>query len=132
MWCHLLLTAPIWGLAIFLVLPWPIALPIYLIVAIGSLVLYRYIWRAMQQPPHTGPEALIGRECVALEAIRGRGLVRCGSEMWTARARQPLAPGERARIVAVHGAVLEVEPARDHSPTETEDCKIGAAPTCHS
>ncbi len=113
MWCHILLTAPLWGVVIFLLLPWPIALPIYLVVAGGSLLLYRHIWRAMMRPPYTGPETLIGRPCIAVESIRYRGLVRCGTELWTARVRRPLKEGEWARVVEVHGATLEVEPAVD-------------------
>ena len=110
MWCHLLLTAPLWALVVFFVLPWPIALPLYLGISGASLLLYRYIWRAMMQPPYTGPESLVGRECVAVEDIRLRGLVRCGSELWTARVRRPLDKGQHARVVRVHGATLEVEP----------------------
>ncbi len=110
MWCHLLLSAPLWGLVVFLVLPWPIALPLYLLIAGGSLLLYRLVWRAMQQPPRVGPEPLLGRECVAVEDIRYRGVVRCGTELWTALVRRPLHAGERARVVEVRGATLEVEP----------------------
>jgi len=110
MWCHILLTAPLWSLVLFMVLPWPIALPLYLLISGGSLFLYRYIWRAMKLPPYTGPESLVGRECVAEENIRHRGLVRCGSELWTARVQRPLQRGERARVVQVHGATLDVEP----------------------
>jgi len=125
MWCHLLLTAPVWALVVFLFLPWPIALPLYLVIAVGSLVLYRYIWRAMQQPPRTGPEALIGRECVAMEKIQLRGLVRCGSEMWTALTRTPLTPGQRARIVGVRGATLEVEPVDGRAEPLSDECRVG-------
>lgn len=128
MWCHLLLAAPLWGIVVFFFLPWPVALPTYIVIVVGSLVLYRYVWRAMTQPPYAGPETLIGRECVALEAIRYRGLVRCDRAVWTAVVRSPVRPGERVRVIAVHGPTLEVEPLRNGAP-ETSGMS-GAA--CHS
>lgn len=121
MWCHILLAAPVWGLVVFFLLPWPIALPLYLVIAGGSLLLYRHIWRAMMRPPYTGPEALVGRECVAVEGIRYRGLVRCGSELWTALTRHPLHEGERARVVRVRGATLEVEPLTNPQSNNSVD-----------
>ncbi len=128
MWCHILLTAPLWALVVFFILPWPIALPLYLIVAGGSLWLYRHIWRAMMKPPYTGPEALVGKECVALENIRYRGLVRCGSEMWTAEAIRPLPSGGKARVVHVRGAILEVEPL-DNGTQHDQAKQPGAFPS---
>ncbi len=113
MWCHILLSAPAWALVLFLFLPFPIALPLYLFVAIGSLILYRHVWKAMQRPPVTGPEAVIGKEGVALEEIRLQGLVRCCSDLWTAITDQPVKPGQRVRVVGVRGNKLLIHPVEE-------------------
>lgn len=113
MWCHLLLAAPLWGLVVFFLLPWPVALPLYLAIVAGSLLLYRHVWQVMARPPVMGPEALLGQECVAMENITLRGLVRCGREVWTATVCRPVRSGERVRVVAVRRAPLEVEPAAE-------------------
>lgn len=115
MWCHLLLGAPAWALLIFFVLPLPVAAPLYVAIVVASLAMYRWLWREMQRPPVVGPEAMVGQECVAVEDIRHRGLVRCGNELWTARSPVPLRAGQRARVMEARGATLAVRPVEDTS-----------------
>ena len=126
MWCHLLLAAPAWALAVFLFLPFPVALPLYVLIVVGSLILYRYIWRSMQRPPITGPEALIGREGIALEEIRRQGLVRCCGDLWTAIAERPIQPGQRVRVQGVQGNKLLVHPVEG-----AESIVSPGATSCH-
>jgi membrane-bound serine protease (ClpP class) len=51
---------------------------------------------------------MIGAEGIALEAFEGRGSVRVHSEVWAARSDGPVAKGQRVRVSARHGLVLEV------------------------
>ncbi len=110
MWCHLLLLAPVWGLVVFAILPLPVAVPVYVGIVALALFLYKKVWHAVHLPPVTGPEALVGQECEAVEDLGLRGLVRCGGVLWTARPTQPVSKGERVRVVKVHGSTLVVAP----------------------
>lgn len=108
MWCHVLLMMPLLGLGLFAVLPWPVALPSYLVLAAVSLVLYLKIMRAMRRPVQTGREAMIGAVVTVTRAIASRGQVRYFNELWSALSEQQLTAGERARIVGIDGMRLVV------------------------
>jgi membrane-bound serine protease (ClpP class) len=91
---------------------WRIAAPAGAALALiaGSLA-----WKlsgSVHKPQRSGAPGLVGeigevREPVSAEA--GRVLVH--GELWNATSRQPIPAGARARVVSVHGLVLEVEPA---------------------
>lgn len=101
MWCHLLLAAPLFGLVLFAVLPMSAALPAYSVVTVGSLLLYRQVWRSMNTRPLTGREAMVGTEAIALTTINadGYGIVRWKGERWSARSSGPVPRGARVQIV---------------------------------
>ena len=106
MWCHLLLMSPVIGLGLFLILPWTIALPLYLAVIALSLWLYAKIMASMRRPVTTGGEGLLGR--VAELGPGGSLMVR--GERWLVAPRDDLTPGQRVRIVGFRGLRLEVQP----------------------
>ncbi|MGH6888641.1 MAG: NfeD family protein [Rhizomicrobium sp.] len=58
----------------------------------------------------TGLEALGGAKGETVAWRDGDGRVRVQGEIWRARAKTPLAPGTRVRVVAHEGLVLLVEP----------------------
>ncbi|WP_211364180.1 NfeD family protein [Propionivibrio limicola] len=66
--------------------------------------------RARRRPAVAGVEAMLGAPALALEDIEREGWVRASGERWRARTSAPLANGEAARIVAVEGLLLVVEP----------------------
>jgi membrane-bound serine protease (ClpP class) len=66
--------------------------------------------RSRKRHAVSGPEAMIGAPVVALEDFAGEGWVRAFGERWQARSEVPLTSGARARIVAVDGLVLVVDP----------------------
>jgi membrane protein implicated in regulation of membrane protease activity len=122
MWCHLLLMSPILGLGLFLILPWTIALPLYLavialsfwlyalplylVVIVLSIWLYAKIMASMRRPVTTGGEGLLGR--VAELGPGGSLMVR--SERWLIAPRDGLTPGQRVRIIGLEGLRLKVQP----------------------
>ncbi|GAB4559708.1 MAG: hypothetical protein Kow0047_05770 [Anaerolineae bacterium] len=108
MWCHLLLAAPVIGLGIFLLLPLPLALPLYLGISGLSLFIYHKVWHAMGTRPVVGRESLIGQEGTAVEDLEPRGLVRVGGELWTAVAREPVRQGSSVLVLSVEGNKLVV------------------------
>ncbi|MCC6208366.1 MAG: nodulation protein NfeD [Gammaproteobacteria bacterium] len=76
-----------------------------LLFAIGTFAL-----RARHRPSVAGVEAMVGATAVALEDITDEGWVQASGERWRARSAVPLKRGAKARITAVAGLTLEVEP----------------------
>lgn len=130
--CHLLLLMPLFGLALFWVLPLPIAVPAYLLVLIASAWLFYKVMQAMKLPAYVGWEALVGQEVEVVAPAdtlgRGRYLVRHGGELWSALSEGQLNPGEKARIVSFEGAMPRVEAANGGSPSAVTTDRRG---TCH-
>jgi membrane-bound serine protease (ClpP class) len=67
--------------------------------------------RSRRRPVVTGKEGLLGAEGEAVAWDGEEGRVRVNGEIWRARARQPLQPGTRIKVVNREGLVLVVEPA---------------------
>lgn len=113
MWCHLLLGVPAIGIALFVFLPLPVALPTYFVASGVSAFIWFKVYRAMQIPVVTGQEGMIGR----LAEVRGwsgqQGQVFFQGELWTARSSKALPPGTRVRIASVEGLKLWVRPVME-------------------
>ena len=65
----------------------------------------------------TGAEAMVGETAVVVEPCDPEGTVRLRGEIWRARCPPGASPGERVRIGAVEGLMLEVAPL-DRQGTE--------------
>lgn len=105
MWCHFLLMSPVIGLGLFLILPWPIALPLYLVIVAFSIFLYAKIIQSMHRPVVTGRESLLGR----VAEVGPRGKLKVAGERWLIARPEGLAPGQQVRIVGFRGLRLEVQ-----------------------
>jgi membrane-bound serine protease (ClpP class) len=66
--------------------------------------------RARRRPAVSGAEGMIGGTAVALEDFEREGWVRASGERWHARSGSPLTRDAHARIVAVQGLTLLIEP----------------------
>ena len=108
MWCHVLLFSPVWGLGLFLILPWPVALPLYLAIVALSLFLYVKIMQSMREPVLTGREALLGRTA----EVGSAGSLKVAGERWLIDHPGQLSRGQRVRIVGMTGMRLQVEPRK--------------------
>jgi membrane-bound serine protease (ClpP class) len=69
--------------------------------------------RQRKRPIVSGREEMIGARAEALESFSETGQVRAHGEIWSARARQPVALGQSLRIMDIDGLILEVEPLRE-------------------
>ena len=78
------------------------------VVEVGEYFFWRRFLRRYRV--RTGVEALVGEPVQVVEACEPLGRVRVRGELWNARSRRPLAAGEVARIAAVDGLTLELEP----------------------
>jgi membrane-bound serine protease (ClpP class) len=74
----------------------------FLIFVVGMLV------RGRRRPVVTGREEMIGASGEALEDFSGEGWARVHSENWRVRSGTPVRKGQRLRVTAIEGLVLDV------------------------
>ncbi len=112
--CHVALAMPIIALPIFWLLPPKFAIPIYVLIAVISSLLYWQITRSMKKPVTTGAESLLNTKAEVVSKSSPLGytkyLVRTGGEIWSASSVVSLQPGEIVSVVAVDGLKLVIEP----------------------
>jgi len=104
---------------------WELAVAVALPIAAICVVLLRYVWKSFAWRHASGQESLVGEIGeVRQEIADGRkGSVFVAGEWWTATSRQPLAAGQRVRVVRAEGLVLEVEPATGGGPSSPPPAK---------
>jgi membrane-bound serine protease (ClpP class) len=66
--------------------------------------------RSRRRAVVSGPEEMVGSRGTVVDWSGGAGNVRVHSELWRARSRSPLEPGQPVRVVQVDGLTLNVEP----------------------
>jgi membrane-bound serine protease (ClpP class) len=76
----------------------------FLILVVGMLL------RARRRPVVSGREELVGAAGEALEDLQGEGWARVHGERWRVRCAVPLKRGERLRVTAIQGLVLDAVP----------------------
>ena len=69
--------------------------------------------KARRRPVVSGREAIIGNAGEVLQDFEGVGWARVQSETWRVRSAAPMKAGQRVRVAAIDGLVLEVLPDRD-------------------
>jgi len=106
--CHLILLAPVLALPILWLLPPSIAVLAYGSVLVGTALIAWPIVAAMRRQPLNGIEGMVGARGEAITELSPRGLVRCQGEVWSATANEPIAGGERVRVVTVDRLHLQV------------------------
>ena len=105
--CHLLLTLPLVALPVFWLFPWPVASAFYSLALIVALVTYFYAFAAAHRPPEIGPERL-PRATGTVISVEPELRVRVDHELWLARSREPLAPGDAIVVESREGLKLRV------------------------
>lgn len=109
---HLLLALPLVGLVLFLILPWPAASPLYIVVFIGSLGIYWKILQAQRRRPTIGKRAMVGDHAVVIRTEGNDVEVDYQGEIWRAVSFQPLHPGQEVIVEAIEGLSLRVAPSK--------------------
>lgn len=74
------------------------------------VVAFGLVFKARRQPIVSGQEEMLGAVCVVVDAFERQGRVRVHSEVWNARSKIPMKKGETARVFAINGLVLDIEP----------------------
>ena len=84
--CHLIFLLPIFGLPVFWIFPFNMALPTYVFIVGISILLYYKIFQAMHAKVRNGQEAMLGKTGVVLENIDPEGKIKYATEIWNAAA----------------------------------------------
>jgi membrane-bound serine protease (ClpP class) len=91
-----------------------LSIPLVVVVAVASGVFLMSVvtmgLRQRRQPVVSGIEYMVGGVGEAMDAFDTEGRVRMHGEIWNARTSEPVSGGQRVRIRAVDGLVLEVTP----------------------
>jgi membrane-bound serine protease (ClpP class) len=80
-------------------------------VAVGIVEITYWQRRMRRVQVETGVENLIGATGEVTAALAPLGQIRVLGELWQARAASDVPRGASVRVVAVHGLMLDVEPA---------------------
>ena len=114
------IAAMIFGSMILINSPWPgtriyltTTLSVVLPLAVITIVLMRFAWRATKNKSITGEEGLVNTIGVARTDLNPEGKVLVHGELWEARAEQHIPLGGRVRVRKVDGLTLLVEPAEE-------------------
>jgi membrane-bound serine protease (ClpP class) len=87
-------------------LGWRIVAPVGAALALIAGSLAWKLSASARQPLRSGGYSLIGE----VGDVRENNMVLVGGELWKAASAEPLEPGTRVRVLAVHGLTLEVVP----------------------
>jgi membrane-bound serine protease (ClpP class) len=112
MWCYFLLLAPPVIAGLFLLLPWPVAVPIAGVVAVATAMIVYAGVKALRQPLEAGPRSMVGLVGEAVTDISPEGLVRVQGELWRGRSQEAVARGQRVLVEAVDGLSVRVRPVQ--------------------
>lgn len=120
--CHLVLLMPVFGLALFWVLPFPVAAALYAFILVISIWMYRLVMSAMARPIATGSEALIGR----IGKVTGRSgpftQLTVNGEFWRGTAPVRYRKGQSVRITGIENMVLRLEDASSPAGCQDSAC----------
>lgn len=107
---HALLLMPLIALLLFLILPWPYALALYIPIAGVSLLGYWKALQAQRRPPAVGEQAMIGGRAEVVSSKKGELEVHYRGEIWRAVSSQALQRGQEVVVEGVEGLTLRVAP----------------------
>ena len=92
------------------VLPWPLIAAIAVLSALFIVAVVGMAMRARRRPVVSGAEEIMGSAGEILEDFESEGWARVHSELWKVKCTVPLKRGQKVRVRAINGLVLEVAP----------------------
>ena len=121
------IVAAVIGSLILIDVPYPeLRLPLRLVLAVvipfGIIftVVMRLAMRARRAKVTTGSAGMIGLMGRAETAIAPEGTIFVRGELWKARSKMSIAPGERVRVTGMDGLTLDVEAEKFSNSAHTE------------
>ena len=92
------------------ILPWPLIAAIAFLSALFIVAVVGMAMQARKRPVVSGSEEMVGAAGEIVEDLAQEGWARIHSENWTVRSTVPLKRGQKIRVTAINGLVLEVAP----------------------
>jgi len=114
--CHLVLLFPVFGLVVFWLWPMSTAVPVYSVILVVSVLMYRAIFHAMRRAAVTGREGMLHRIGEVTSAGNGGWSVLIRGERWRARSSDVLRPRDRVEVVGIEGLTLRVQKLQGTGP----------------
>jgi membrane-bound serine protease (ClpP class) len=97
-------------------LSWQVLIPSVALVSAFFAVVAALAFRAQVATARTGLEGLVGEIGVVRQALAPEGKILVHGELWRARASRSVDPGEKVKVVAADGLLLEVEALAPKAP----------------
>jgi len=91
-------------------LPWPLIAAITFLSALFILVVVGMAMQARKRPVVSGSEEMIGAAGEVIDDFAQEGWALIHSENWKVRSPVPLKRGQKVRVTAINGLVLDVAP----------------------
>ena len=96
--------------------PWSVIVPVGIASAAFIFFVGGMAVKSWKRPVVSGSEELIGSSGEVLDDFDGKdGWARVHGETWRIRCKQPLARGQKIRIVGMDGLIFDVEPDAGHN-----------------
>ena len=92
------------------ILPWPLIAAIAFLSALFIVVVVGMAVQARKRPVVSGSEEMMGAAGEVIEDFAQEGWARIHSENWKVRSTVPLKRGQKVRVTAINGLVLDVAP----------------------
>jgi membrane-bound serine protease (ClpP class) len=89
---------------------WTVMVPTISLVGGFFVAVAGLVFRSRTRRPMTGASGLVGETGVVKTPLTPTGRIQVHGERWLARCRTPMTAGQRVRVTAVEGLMLEVEP----------------------
>jgi membrane-bound serine protease (ClpP class) len=89
---------------------WTVMVPTISLVGGFFVAVAGLVFRSRARRPMTGASGLVGETGVVKTPLTPTGRIQVHGERWLARCRTPMTAGQRVRVTAVEGLMLEVEP----------------------
>ncbi|MEJ2048802.1 MAG: NfeD family protein [Calditrichota bacterium] len=115
---HFVLLMPLLAIVLFWILPLSVALPVYLVILIASILIYISLLRAMHRPVTTGQQSLLGETCEITDIKNHKGHVMIHGEIWEADISGRVHKGDEAIVTGVKGLRLKVQKAEEKNETD--------------
>jgi membrane protein implicated in regulation of membrane protease activity len=129
--CHLVLLLPLLALPVFWLWPLGVALPVYSLVLLLSAGVYYLALAAMHRRVMIGPETLLHSRGKVVSGYGGGLCMRVQDDLWRARSKQPLEPGDSVEVTGIDGLTLRVvgrsETGRAAHPHSSARSRVTAA-----
>lgn len=124
--CHLVLLLPVFGLALFWVLPLPVAAVLYAFILVISIWMYRLVMRAMTRPIVTGAEGLIGELGEVISSSGRLTQLMVHGEVWQGISPVTFRKGQSVRVKGIDHLTLQLEDAASAARCRDSACDHGS------